>query len=78
MESEIRENHQVFRRVHLRDEIAYPVAEELTGQGIPFVFATGYGAEVIPPRFAHISRWEKPFDEHLLLGTVASLCSCAR
>jgi CheY-like chemotaxis protein len=59
--------------INLRGHIAFEVADELQRQGIPFVFATGYGAEEIPARFANVSRWEKPFDQHSLAQYVVQL-----
>jgi DNA-binding NtrC family response regulator len=48
--------------IDLRGDKAFGLADELQRQGIPFVFATGYGPEIIPARFADVARWEKPFD----------------
>jgi CheY-like chemotaxis protein len=46
--------------VNLRGEMAYPVADALAARGIPFVFTTGYDARMVPPRFAGVTRCEKP------------------
>lgn len=46
--------------INLGGEMAFPVADALTERGVPFVFATGYDSQVIPPRFTHIKRCEKP------------------
>ncbi len=48
--------------INLRDEMVYPVADELRARGVPFVFATGYDQAVIPPRYAEVRRCEKPVD----------------
>ena len=48
--------------VSLADEKIYPVAEVLTARGIPFVFATGYGASDLPAAWRHVPRYEKPVD----------------
>jgi DNA-binding NtrC family response regulator len=61
--------------VNLRGHNAFELADELQRQGIPFVFATGYSAEVIPSRFANVDRWEKPFDQHSLAKYVLQLCN---
>jgi hypothetical protein len=53
---------------------SYPVADQLARDGIPFVFATGYEAEVIPRRFANVPRWEKPIDLQRVVDQVARLC----
>lgn len=47
--------------IKLHDSLAYPIADELLRQNIPFVFATGYSSEVIPERFRHVTRIEKPY-----------------
>lgn len=46
--------------VNLRGEMAFPVADALERRGVPFVFATGYDRAVIPARYAHVTRCEKP------------------
>lgn len=46
--------------VNLRGEMAFPAADELVRRGVPFVFTTGYDSSVIPPRFDHVVRCEKP------------------
>ncbi|AZO05555.1 MULTISPECIES: response regulator [unclassified Mesorhizobium] len=42
--------------------IDFAVADALLERRLPFVFATGYDAAAIPPRFAEIRRFEKPCD----------------
>jgi DNA-binding response OmpR family regulator len=46
--------------INLGGEMAFPVADALMARGIPFIFATGYDAQVIPVRFIHVKRCEKP------------------
>jgi response regulator RpfG family c-di-GMP phosphodiesterase len=48
--------------INLRDQAAYPVADELTRQRIPFFFCTGYPADVVPERFAGVRVFQKPID----------------
>jgi CheY-like chemotaxis protein len=52
--------------VNLGGEFVYPVAEELSSRGIPFVFTTGYDASAIIPAYANAPRCEKPIDPTLL------------
>jgi DNA-binding response OmpR family regulator len=59
--------------IKLRGHDAFDLADELRRQGRPFVFATGYSAEVIPARFANAPRWEKPYDPHSLARYVLQL-----
>ena len=47
--------------IKLRGGAVFPIADALHDQGVPFVFATGYGAQAIPPRWSTVPRWEKPF-----------------
>jgi len=54
--------------VHLGDEFVFPVAEELERADVPFVFATGYDASVIPSQFAGFALCEKPTE----LGKIAA------
>jgi DNA-binding response OmpR family regulator len=46
--------------INLGGEMAFPVADALIALGVPFIFATGYDAQVIPVRFTHVKRCEKP------------------
>ena len=48
--------------VNLQGEKVYPVADALRDQGIPFLFATGYDAQAIPPAYADVPRAEKPLE----------------
>jgi ActR/RegA family two-component response regulator len=57
--------------INLRGRRVYPVAEALTARGVPFVFATGYDAMVIPGDYAGVPRCEKPVDKELLARMLA-------
>jgi len=48
--------------VNLQGVLAYPAAGLLIQRKVPFVFATGYDQEVIPPRFGHVPCCEKPLN----------------
>jgi PAS domain S-box-containing protein len=52
--------------VNLDGDLVYSVADELASRGIPFVFVTGYTAESIEERFAHIPVLQKPVERHTL------------
>jgi len=52
--------------INLDGEAAYPVADLLAARGIPFVFVTGYGAESIDGRFAHVPVLQKPIERAML------------
>lgn len=47
--------------VNLKDETSYPVADLLERDKIPFVFATGYGIQVIPEKYRRRTVLQKPF-----------------
>jgi DNA-binding response OmpR family regulator len=57
--------------VNLDGVPSYPVAEVLRARGIPFVFATGYGAAGLDPRFVGASTLQKPFTEADLYAVLA-------
>ena len=46
--------------VNIRGEMIFPIADLLFERDVPFVLTTGYDASVIPPRFEHCARCEKP------------------
>ena len=52
--------------INLDGEMVYSLAELLTARKIPFVFATGYGAESIETRFEHIPVLQKPIEKDML------------
>jgi len=52
--------------VNLGGELIYPVADTLAARGVPFVFVTGYGAESIDGRFAHVPILQKPIERQVL------------
>jgi PAS domain S-box-containing protein len=52
--------------VNLDGEMVYSLAEMLKDRKIPFVFATGYGAESIDSRFEHIPVLPKPIEKNML------------
>jgi CheY-like chemotaxis protein len=52
--------------VCLRGEMVYPVADALQRRGVPIVFTTGYGKELIAPEYAHVPCLEKPVDPEQL------------
>ena len=54
--------------VNLGEETSEPIARQLLADGIPFIFATGYGeAGSIPTAFAGIGVVRKPYDQDAIL-----------
>lgn len=56
--------------VGLVGERSVAVAERLAALGIPFAFATGYGADRVPPAFADRLRLAKPCTAEALEGAL--------
>lgn len=61
--------------VSLGGEDCYPVADALRGAGIPVAFSTGYGADVLPPRFKEAIILSKPFAFAAVREAVATLAA---
>jgi CheY-like chemotaxis protein len=59
--------------INLRGNSSYPIADILRRRGIPFLFATGYDSRVIPERYGHIRRCEKPVSSSALIGALQEL-----
>ena len=55
--------------VNLGGQMVFPLAEALERRGVPFAFATGYGA-LSEPRFQHAPVLHKPVDEARLAPIV--------
>lgn len=47
--------------VNLNGHRTFPIAEALTARGLPFIFATGYGAAAVPENFRGVPVLQKPF-----------------
>lgn len=47
--------------VNIEGEASYPVADELERRKVPFLFATGYGAQAIPAKHRRKAVLQKPF-----------------
>jgi CheY-like chemotaxis protein len=48
--------------INLQGEMVFPLVDTLKAQGIPVVFASGYGRHDIPGRYADIPLCEKPIE----------------
>ena len=60
---------------NLHGSKSYPIADALVGRSIPFVFATGYGADALDASYVHHPRCEKPFDQPNLVSRLADVLS---
>lgn len=61
--------------VNLGGGANFELADHLREEGVPFLFFTGYDREVIPARFAHVTRLEKPADTNRLVKAVEAVCT---
>jgi len=59
--------------VNLGGERAYPVAERLDADGIPFVFTTGYGKSGLDPRWTAKMVVQKPFTVPIMADALRGL-----
>ena len=57
--------------LNLAGETSTPVADELARRGVPFVVATGYGADGLPPGHANVPVLAKPYDPADLTAALA-------
>ncbi len=62
--------------VNVNGQPVYPVAEVLAGRGIPFAFATGYGAAGLAEPWRDRPTLQKPFHRDDLYGMVRTLEAC--
>jgi DNA-binding response OmpR family regulator len=56
--------------MNLRGDMAFPIADHLALEGIPFIITTGYNSASLPKRFANVPRVEKPFDPAAVIAAV--------
>jgi CheY-like chemotaxis protein len=47
--------------LNLNGRLSYPAADMLRRRGVPFIFATGYGAKILVPPYAGTPTLQKPF-----------------
>ena len=63
--------------VNLGSGTSYDIARILRRQGVPFVFATGYGSVGVPPEFAGVPFLTKPFTEDELAQALGKVFGTA-
>jgi CheY-like chemotaxis protein len=50
---------------------SFVVADALQSRNVPYVFSTGYGRDIVPPRFGHAMVVEKPIIPEALIAALA-------
>jgi PAS domain S-box-containing protein len=58
--------------VNLAGQSVYPVVDLLIEKRVPVAFISGYGAESLDPRYAHIPFVQKPIDRRMLIDLFTS------
>lgn len=53
--------------INLNGDTVYPVADELSARGIPFIFLSGYTSADLPARFRDAPQVMKPHDPAVLI-----------
>ena len=59
--------------INLKGEMAFPIADRLQAEEIPFVIASGYSGGALPDRFKSAPRLEKPFDPAQIAEAISRL-----
>jgi len=59
--------------VNVNGKVISPVAEAIQLRGLPFVFATGYGAQGLPEKFRDRPTLQKPFQIETLARTIETV-----
>jgi DNA-binding response OmpR family regulator len=70
--------HCALLDVNLKGQLAFELAAELIGLGIPTIFTTGYDASVLPPALRDAPRLQKPVEVHALVNMVRREASAPR
>jgi len=56
--------------INLGSGVKFDLADQLSGQGIPFPFASGYDQSVVPTRHASVPFYQKPIAIEALVATL--------
>ena len=63
--------------INLNGDMVYPLADELSARGIPFIFLSGYISANLPERFRQSPQLAKPHDPAALLTKLRAAVSRA-
>lgn len=64
--------------INLGGDLVYPVARTLRERGVPFLFASAYGASVLPAEFSHMQVVAKPYAAERITSAIAGLLASER
>lgn len=64
--------------VSVQGRMVFPLADELSARGIPYIFSTGYDDSVVPPQYGNIPRFSKPADERKIASALLEAVSISR
>ena len=56
--------------ISVGEEIAFPLARDLSEAGVPCIFISGYEPDVIPEEFGDVPFFQKPFEAEALVSAV--------
>jgi DNA-binding response OmpR family regulator len=59
--------------IKLQAELSFPVADALVARSVPFIFTTGFDADIVPAEYAHIPKCEKPSSTDAVTAALARL-----
>ena len=59
--------------INLGGDLVYPVARTLRERGVPFLFASAYGAAVVPAEFSGVRVVQKPYAADGITRAIAGL-----
>jgi DNA-binding response OmpR family regulator len=63
--------------INLNGDRVYPLADELSARGVPFIFLSGYVAAALPERFREAPQIAKPHDPAALVEVIRAVVAKA-
>lgn len=69
----VRRSDAAVLDINLGSGPLFKLADMLSDLGVAFVFITGYDQEIVPERFSHIERLQKPVQLRQIVGAIAKV-----
>ena len=66
--------HGALLDVNLSGQVVYPVVDILSERNIPITFVTAYDSSMLPTRYRHFRRIEKPMDPAAVSAALSQMC----